>query len=291
MQQIGKGIFYEDQYMGVTLGGLVCPHGTIYIDAPLRIDDARSWRASLMAQRSGNHRLLINLDAHPDRTLGTRALDCIVVAHNKTAQVFRNRPTIFKGQTVESGAAWESYNEAVGIRWAPPDVTFSQSMSLFWGGPDVILEHHVGPTPGTTWVILPTEKIIFVGDTVVVHQPPFMASSDLTDWLNSLTLLQTQYKDYFVIGGRGGAASPEAIRAMISGLKNTLKGMERLSKRHASPDATDDLLSGLMDDFSVPTNMRDRYILRLRYGLFQNYSRRYRLANSLDNLRSEENEQ
>jgi hypothetical protein len=33
MQQIKQGIYYEDEYLGVTLGALVLPFGTILIDA------------------------------------------------------------------------------------------------------------------------------------------------------------------------------------------------------------------------------------------------------------------
>jgi hypothetical protein len=96
MQQITRNIYFEDGYLGVTVGALVLPHGLILIDAPLRAEDSRSWRSALINQRGGSNKLLINLDAHPDRTLGTRALDCTIIAHQKTALVFRNRPTIFK---------------------------------------------------------------------------------------------------------------------------------------------------------------------------------------------------
>ncbi len=291
MVQLAKGIFYEDQYLGVTIGGLVFPHGTIYIDAPLRIEDARSWRASLMAQRSGSHRMLICLDSHPDRTLGARSLDCMIVSHQKTTQVFRNRPTIFKGQTIESGAAWEDYNEAIGLRWSVPDITFSQNLSLFWGGPEIIVEHHAGSSIGASWIIVPSEKIIYTGDSITVNQPPFLAGADITDWLDSLLLLQSEYKGFTIVGGRGGVATGETVRSMITGLKNCLKGMERLSKKHSSPEATETLIEGIMADFAVPSNLRDRYFLRLQYGLFQNYARRYRPTSSLEALHTEESDQ
>ncbi len=39
MQQINRNIFFEDGYLGVTIGALVFPHGLILIDAPLRSED------------------------------------------------------------------------------------------------------------------------------------------------------------------------------------------------------------------------------------------------------------
>jgi cyclase len=290
MQQIGKGIYYEDSYLGVTVGGLVFSHGTIYIDTPLRMDDMRSWRSALMAQRSGNHRLLINLDSHPDRTLGSRVLDCTILAQQKTAQVFRNRPTIFKGQAVESGAAWEEYTEAIGLRWAPPDITFTQFMSLHWGGPEILLEHHPGPTAGAMWVIVPSERLAFVGDTLVINQPPFLASAEMPTWIESLELLKTSYTGYSLVAGRGGLASEDTVSLMLTGLTNVLNGMEKLSKRHASPEATESLIPGLMEDFAVSASRRERFQLRLRYGLFQYYARHYRPSSTVDAVRSEDNE-
>jgi glyoxylase-like metal-dependent hydrolase (beta-lactamase superfamily II) len=290
MQQIGKGIHFEDSYLGVTVGGLVFSHGTIYIDAPLRMEDMRSWRSALMAQRSGNHRLLINLDSHPDRTLGSRVLDCTILAQQKTAQVFRNRPAIFKGQAVETGAAWEEYNEAIGLRWAPPDITFSQFMSLHWGGPEILLEHHPGPTAGTTWVFVPSEHLAFVGDTLVINQPPFLASAELPAWIESLELLRTSYPGCTLVGGRGGLATANTVSMMLNGITNALNGMEKLAKRHAPPEATESLIPDLMENFMISGSKRESFQLRLRHGLFQYYSRHYRPSSTLDAIRSEDND-
>ena len=291
MQQIERGIYYEDSYLGVTLGALVFSHGAILIDAPLRSEDARSWRSSLLNQRGGSSRLLVNLDAHPDRTLGSRAMDCTIVAHQKTAQVFRNRPTIFKGQTVESGSDWESYPDAIGMRWASPDITFTQRMSLHWGGPEVVLDHHPGPTPGSTWAVIPDERVIFVGDTVVLDQPPFLANADLTAWLESLDLLMTSYRDYMIISGRGGPAVGGNVRSLHRFLKNVSKGIDRLAKRNAAPEATEDLIPSLIADQSYPADRQEKYRQRLRYGLFQYYARRFRPASALEPPRVEEEEQ
>jgi hypothetical protein len=43
MQQIERGIYFENSYPGVTVGAILLPLGTILIDAPLRPEDARNW--------------------------------------------------------------------------------------------------------------------------------------------------------------------------------------------------------------------------------------------------------
>jgi glyoxylase-like metal-dependent hydrolase (beta-lactamase superfamily II) len=282
MHQIEPDIYYEDSFPGVTLGALVFSHGIIMIDAPLRAEDARSWRSSLNSMGASANRLLVNLDAHLDRTLGARALDSTIVAHLKTAQVFRNRPTIFKGQTTESGAEWEVSNDVLGNRWAIPDVTFSHQMKFHWGGPEVVLEHHPGPALGSIWVIIPDFKIIFVGDTILLDQPPFLASADLVTWIESLELLLSSYKDHLLISGRGGPVASEAVKVQLKTLRTIHKGMDRLAKKNAPPEATEELISAALASMDLPPKRREHYVQRLRHGLYYYYARRYRPIESYE---------
>lgn len=282
MHQIAPGIHYEDLYAGVTLGAVILPHGTMMVDAPLRAEDARSWRSTLNHLSIGSNRILINLDAHLDRTLGSRALDSTIVAHQNTAQVFRNRPSVFKGHSADSGAEWEVSNDVFGTRWALPDITFSDRLHFLWGGPEIILEHHPGPTLGSIWVIIPSVKVMFVGDTILYDQPPFLASADLQAWIASLELLKDTYKQYTIISGRGGPNGVKDIRAQLKTLKKILQGMERLAKRNAAPEKTEGLISNLISDMSIPPQRREHYIQRLRHGLYYYYSQHYQPLESLE---------
>jgi glyoxylase-like metal-dependent hydrolase (beta-lactamase superfamily II) len=252
------------------------------VDAPLRAEDARSWRSALTNLSIGSNRVLINLDAHLDRTLGSRALDSTIVAHQTTAQVFRNRPSVFKGHSADSGAEWEVSNDVFGTRWALPDITFSDRLNFLWGGPEVILEHHPGPTLGSIWVIIPSARVMFVGDTILYDQPPFLASADLEAWIESLELLKDSYKQYTIISGRGGPNGIKDIRAQLKTLKKILQGMERLAKRNAPPDKTEGMISNLISDMSIPPQRREHYIQRLRHGLYYYYSQHYQPLEPLE---------
>lgn len=288
MKAIKDGIYYEDGYLGVTLGALVFAHGTIHIDAPLKAEDARAWRSALLNQRGGVNRLLVTLDSHIDRTLGARAMDCAILAHQKSAQAFRNRPIVFKGETIETGADWETYIDSIGTRWAAPDITFTKQMTLHWGGSPVIIEHHPGPTPGASWVIIPDEKVVFVGDAVLANQPPFLANADLETWLETLDVLLRGYSDYIIVSGRGGPARLEAVRTQQKALKNLAKGLERIAKRNASPESTEKLIPGALESMSIPKDKIELYGKRLRYGLYQYYLRHFRGANQAGPAPSEE---
>ncbi len=290
MQLIKSGIYYEDSYLGVTLGVLALPQGVVLIDAPLRPEDARSWRAAALGLRSGPVRLLISLDGHLDRTLGARAIECTIAAHMKTAQIYRNRPMVFKGQGADSGADWESYDEAIGTRWAAPDITFTNTMRLYWGGPEIALEHRPGPAAGAIWVTIPSETVAFIGDAVTPNQPPFLALADLSAWLETLETLAHDYRDYTLISGRGGPVTLDHVRSQARFLKSVNKALERLANRNAPPEATEGLAAGLLADLEFPEKFKEQYTLRLRTGLYQYYNYKYRQAGGPEQVDIEEGE-
>jgi len=276
MQEITRNIHIEDQYPGVTLGVITTPRGLIQIDAPPSPEDARSWRATLMNLGGGMERLLINLDAHPDRTLGARAMDCTVIAHEKTAYTFRNRPSTFKAQGEETGADWESIAGLGSVRWAPPEISFGDQMTLYWSDTPVILEHHPGPSNGSIWINLPDEKVLFIGDAVLKNQPPFLAGANLKSWLASLnTLLEAQYKSYIIVSSRGGVITTSAIKNQYDFLKHVNDKLDKVTTKKPNPAAVEKLVASLLTWFKAPAARQKQYAQRLRYGLLHYNSRQH----------------
>jgi glyoxylase-like metal-dependent hydrolase (beta-lactamase superfamily II) len=277
MQEIAHGIYVENSYTGVTVGAINLSHGLLLVDAPPRPEDTRSWRASLLNLGGGVDRLLANLDAHPDRTLGVRALECTVVAHEKTAQVFRTRPTAFKSQDIETGAEWEQMVGLSSIRWSPPEITFSQRMLIHWGEQPIILEHHPGPYSGAIWINIPDLQVVFVGDAVIPDQPPFLAHADLIAWEAGLELLLSPtFRDFLIVGGRTGLVTMTEVKTQLDYLQHIRAHLESLVEQKAMTDAIEGLIPGLLKDIPTPMNRREQYTQRLRWGLSHYYSRHYR---------------
>lgn len=269
MEEIKPSIYYEDSYLGVNLVALVFPHGTIYIDAPLKTEDARAWRSTLLNQRGGNNRLLILLDSHIDRTLGAKAFDCPILTHEKTASVFRGRPSVFKGQTPENGSDWEGYIDSIGTRWAVPDITFTDQLILYWGGPEVHLEHHPGPTAGSIWVIIPSENVVFIGDSVVANQPPFLAHADLEAWQASLDNLAKNYRHFQIYSSRSGLVTLQDVRHQQTFLKDVQKRLERFIKKNVHAETVNKIIPPLLSHFSFNKEKEDLYTKRLQNGLYE----------------------
>ncbi len=276
MRKISAEVYIEGAYPGVTLGALVFPDGVVLIDAPISPDDGRAWQKTLRELKGGSMRLLVNLDSHPDRTLGVRFANGSVLAHEATAKAFAHRSTIFKAQIVESGAEWENCSGLSGIRWLPPNLIFTEQAKIHLDGTDILVEHHPGPEAGASWVILHEKKVVFVGDTVLIKQPPFLANAKLESWIEALDLLMSkEYKGYKIVSGRGGLVGEKEIRNTRRFLKNVEKQLERLFKRKAAPQATEKLVDKLLATSESPTKYRKMYAQRLRYGLYHCYAKNY----------------
>jgi glyoxylase-like metal-dependent hydrolase (beta-lactamase superfamily II) len=276
MQAISDNVHIEEHFLGVTLGVIVTPRGLIQIDAPPSPEDARSWRAALMNLGGGMERVLINLDAHPDRTLGARAMDCTVIAHEKTAATFRSRPTTFKAQGEETGSDWESIAGLGSVRWAPPEISFGSQMTLHWDDAPVVMEHHPGPASGATWVILPSEKIVFIGDAVTKNQPPFLANANFPAWIEGVNLLLgPAFKGFTFISSRGGVVNTNAIKNQLDFLKYARDRLDKITAKKPLPSKTEKMVDSLLSWFKSPAARHKQYAQRLRYGILHYNTRHH----------------
>lgn len=276
MQEISPHIYIENNYAGVTLGAINWPHGLILIDSPFRPEDTRSWRSALLNLGGGVDRILVNLDANMDRTLGSRGMECTVVGHEKLLHVFRNRPVTFKPLMTETGAEWELHNNLGSVRWAPPEITFSDRVEIHWNDTPLNLEHHPGPATGAIWAVLPQQSIVFVGDAVVVNEPPFLAFADIPSWLETLeTLVSPAFQNFLIVSGREGLVTQSQARELIKTLQWVHEQVEAMADRRALPAETQELVPELLKRYRPAFDRQEQYRARLTYGLEQYFIRHY----------------
>ena len=279
MLEILPNIFIENSYSGTTLGVINNPHGLILIDAPIKADDSRTWKSSLLNLGGGVDRLLVNLDAHPDRTLGIRAMESTVVGHEKMAQVFKNRPTATKAQTIDTGSEWEQIANLGANRWIPPEISFTETMKINWGESSILLEYHPGPNSSAIWVHLPAEKALFIGDLVVCKQPPFLSNALFDEWINQLRLLTSDaFQGYFIIGGRNGLIHQDDIHRQMKYLVDVKNRVEVIKRHSNQAEQIEKTIPTLMQSFPVAAPLKYRYEQRLRWGLTHLVSRNPRTS-------------
>ncbi|MEN8240709.1 MAG: hypothetical protein ABFS17_02215 [Chloroflexota bacterium] len=276
MKKISSSVYIEDSYPGVTVGAIISEESVVLIDAPLRPDDGREWLTTIRGEQTPSERTLVYLDSHPDRTLGGRAMDSTIIAHEAVGKVFEDRPSIFKAQVPESGTAWETCTGLSGIRWAAPNLGFVTHLQLHTGDAEIVLEHHPGPEEGAAWVVAPEAGVVFIGDLVTVKQPPFLPKANLEAWDQSLEALTSPaYKGYKMISSREGKINEKSIKEMRKFLSGVHKQLEKLARRRSSVDNVEKMVDKLLGTFDFSARYRNQYYQRLLYGLQHLYSTNY----------------
>ena len=277
MQEIRPGIYYEETYPGATIGAILLSRGMIFVDAPLRPEDGHRWKTTLLNRSQGTiHKVVVCLDDHPDRTIGANNLDCPVITHRDAAKTLQNQSAVYRGQIPESGSSWERYPDTPGMQWMIPDITFSEKMQFHWAEEPVVLEHHPGPRPGSSWVILPEQKVVFIGDAVVLNGPPFLSKANLPTWIDTLDiLLRARFRDFTIISGRGGPVKLDDIKELKKSFRKIHRRIDKLANRRVAVEDVSALADKFMDEFTFLKRDRDFFLQRLKHGLSQYYLRNY----------------
>ena len=276
MDSISNHTYLETEYPGVVLGVVQSKRGLLLVDAPFRAEDQRTWHQDLAHLEAGSERLLVMLDPHIDRTLGIRAMETEVVGQENSVPILRNRPTAFRSQELDAGSDWEPFNLPANLRWAIPELTYSDSLNLYWDELSMVLEHHSGSHIAGTWLKVIPDSVVFIGDTVVTNQPPFLGYGDLAAWVTDLELLLSdEYRGFKIVTSRSAVVRARSIEKMRNFLEKTRNKVEAFA---AHPGETEDLLRevpGLLRGLNFNKGLTQRYHNRLAWGLEQYYKRHY----------------
>jgi glyoxylase-like metal-dependent hydrolase (beta-lactamase superfamily II) len=282
MKKLKGDIYIESGYAGVTVGAVLAERGTLLIDAPLKPEDGRIWMDALKKKGANVPRVLVSLDSHPDRTLGVQTLDSRVMTQTESARQFRRRAAVFKSLRQESGSAWEGISGLNGLRWASPQLVFSGTARVSLGDNPAWVEVHSGPSPGASWVVLPEDKVVFIGDLVAYQQPPFLALADIPAWVDSIDeLLSKRFSGYKIVTGRGGVVTTATVRAQRRFLKDVEARLKRMARRKAAAKEAEKLVPKLLQKYRYPAKDKPLYAQRLKHGLQGYYARAYQSGSKL----------
>jgi glyoxylase-like metal-dependent hydrolase (beta-lactamase superfamily II) len=98
-------------------------------------------------------------------------------------------------------AADETFlQQKLSVSYTFPNVTFSDSVTLHFGGREIRVLHARAITPGDTYVYLPKEKILITGDILVNPIPFAVGGSYPHEWIETLQNLNKLEIDTIVTG-------------------------------------------------------------------------------------------
>lgn len=268
MQKIGKDIYVQAGQAGVTAGAIVTTEGIVLVDAPTQPADADAWLAQVRTLSPLPIRFLVLTDHHRDRALTASWFRAPVIVQELAFDKLRIWPEALKPVLSETGADTELVADTAGARLVLPSFTFASRLRLQLGSTTLELEHHPGSTPGATWVRVVQHDTVFVGDSVVLKQPPFLAEADLDAWIAQLDQLRkTRSPGKTVVSGRGGVTGRDGIKAFEDTLRSIKRKLEPYAQGRKGRHDLDYLVADLAEAMHVRGDQRDHYLRRLRHGL------------------------
>ncbi len=272
MRTILSGITIENAYPALTVGAIAGDGEVLLVDFPLRADDAKEWLGQI--SELGKPRYLAVLDQHPDRVLASRNIEIPRAAHNATADAVLRLPDTFKGASQPVGSEVDRIKRVTGMTRLTPDLTFRDTLLIYLGDQLVRLRHQPGPTPGSVWVVLEDRGVVFVGDTVVVGEPPFLGYCEIEPWLEALDVLRASpFEDYKILSGRDGLVDRDVINDMARFLRKVPVRLEHMLDADDIDASAEAAAGELMNDFKVTSARWDLCRFRLKSGLIRLFRR------------------
>lgn len=265
MQKLAGNTYIETGYAGVTVGAVVTKAGIIVIDTPTRPAESRSWREKLATLSPKPILYVINTDQHRDRVLGNQWFDAPVIAHEWVGERMRLYPEVIKSSGIDNTSDFDLIRELAGVRVIPPQITFSEEMTLLKGDREIVVRHMASQSPGSSWVLLPETGVVFTGDSVVIDTHPRLAEADFDSWLAHLNeLRKARFPAKTIVPGRGKPIDKTGVKYTQDYLKAARKKFEGLLKGNRSRLEAATVAAELLKQFPVHDSQRDLVARRVR---------------------------
>jgi len=276
MKEIAPNIYVSTEFPYVNVACVVGPEGVVALDAPTLPGDAVAWRQQIETVTERPIVYTAVTDAHPHRLLCAGLLGAPLVASRGAYEVavdytqgfWRNAVRRLARQYPEQASALKEVAPVL------PEILFGDTLTLHKGGADVTMERINGAAPGSAWVDLRDQGVLFVGDTLVVGRPPMMDETpDTKAWLHTLTeLRRPRYSGVTLVPGRGPLCDQDATEPLSEYIRLARRRMRSLHREERPSQDAAECAPELLSLFSLSDEERHRFRRRVRNGLKQVYN-------------------
>ncbi len=277
MQEIADRVFIDSTFQDNTVGFIRSGEKLLLIDAPFRLEDQLSWCREINKLGHFKEKYLLLLDTHIDRTYGAHAAEANILAHQNAVEILENRSGTIRQQDLDFGIDMVVKEIPTNIHWPIPDLSYSHDLLINWEEVQITITHQPGAHLAGSWVHCDAKQILFVGDSVVVNQPPFFAWSDLGKWLEEIRwLLSDRFKNYTIINGRNGIIKTKSIEKQHDLLLRAETLIQEVMQSESSPENIKEAAVALLKKINYNREFKDLYLDRLIWGI-KHYIQRHDL--------------
>ena len=275
MKKIVSNIYASTEYPEINIGFIVGSEGVIAVDAPTMPQDARAWRQMILDMTDLPIMYTVLTDAEPHRILSAGELKAPIVATRAaykravsyTDGFWRNVVRKLKRRYPEEEKELSKVNVVL------PEILFSGKLKLHKAGAEVNIQAIAGNAPGSAWVDMRDEGVIFLGDTMVVGTPPIMEETpDTKAWLSTLTKLRRpRFADIALVPGRGSISDHSVTRQISEFIRLARRRMRSLHRTGGDQKEASKFVDELLALFPTADEEQDQLDKRVKSGLERVY--------------------
>lgn len=215
MKKITENIYVESELSMCNNSYVITGDGVVVIDTPMVPANAKKMVAE--TAKFGRVRYVINGEPHTDHVAGNCYYGGTVVSHEGTRRMMQEADVAaFKAQLQRLAPGGLPVDNDFHYRL--PEITFSDTLTLYLGDHTFRLIHLPGHTPYNIAVYVPEERAVFTSDNVNLGMPIFFNAVP-DKWLDSLKRLEELDVD-IVVPGHGDICSREAFSQMSIKVKD-----------------------------------------------------------------------
>lgn len=216
-KEVASGVFAITGLGFTNCGFIVTEQGVVVVDTQLIPLMAREIIQEVKAVTDKPIIYAINTHWHTDHVGGNEAFSppARIISHEFTREIIARRR-----KEQDAGTVDESLKQLGDFKLVPPDITFSQEMSLHLGDKIIqLMFFGGGHTGGDIVVYLPREKVLFSGDIFIIGSglPDYRDDSNVDKLIASLKKIQS-LDSVTIVCGHTGIAQKKDIQGSIDKL-------------------------------------------------------------------------
>jgi len=227
LKKIGGGIYAFIGADGAANSGfVVTKKGVVVIDSQGPKPLALKLREKIREATKLPVIYVINTHYHGDHTFGNQYFNTArgIIAH-------RNTKSALIEKEKEQRAVFKRFfgpKSLAGFILTPPDITFSDKMTLKVGERTLLLVHTTpAHTNGDIYVYLPEEGVVFTGDILYKDRLPWLADGSVSGSIKALDELRALGAKVYVPGHGGVASKADVVKykQYLTALEDEVKKM------------------------------------------------------------------
>lgn len=240
---------------------IITDKGLVQIDTTKNPMFARKWKEEIRKVTNKKFAYIINTDHHLDHILCNYCFPGIIIAHELTSREVKKFVDFRPQKLIPFMYSKELYNMLhrrdesflndlmasfrkldkkisklyENLRIMPPQITFSEKITLDMGNKTLELTHVGGHAPGSILVYVREDKVLFGGDSIFNDLLPNMAQANTARWLQVIKMIQDM-DVATIIPGHGHPCGKEPLRKLAQYIEEMRHNVKKLREKGCNKD-------------------------------------------------------